>query len=549
MKASTSPNSDLPAGSQRRIKRDIAIVCLLVLGLFGALEGGLRLFGIGADTRSSPLPYQEVYLPAMKASKAFWHTWDHRHPRQTLPRTKAAGSLRVLCFGGSATAGLGFSPNMTFARQLEDLLAESYPERSIAVVNLGVVAIAAKQVRMLLEDALETLEPDLVLVWAGNNEFLPVHHEKYVAEHATWSSRLKDTLSNTNLVRLIKRAVHGPPSPTDVPDRDPNQDPAERLTQARIIKEVRVEIAEFGATLDAYEAELTAMVSAAQTAGVPMVLAGIAVNEEWRGREALEADWLETYFEQPVTFAEAAEQLIERLTARTISPYDRWDLLTRLASAQDGLGQTAKANASWHAALQVDPHLRRATDPHRDAARRAAASGGVDVVYLDGAALLRADDPRGRVGFRHFYDYVHFTPRGAMLVADGMLQAAASLPGFPAPERPLRRATDGLPQVLAERLERIEQASMDFPEQREFLGITFDIGRLHSTDLWKYDLALEDLDERIEENPDDIQALLYRGCARSFLQDGLAGARADWERVLVLQPENAAALKNLKSLP
>ncbi|MFT7678949.1 MAG: tetratricopeptide (TPR) repeat protein [Planctomycetota bacterium] len=553
MKASTNPESAPTGASQRRWKRDLVIIALMVLGLFGALEGSLRLLGIGADTRTSPLAYQEVFTPAMRpvtspGGEPFWRTWDPRHPRQFLPRTKAANALRVLCFGGSATAGLGFSPNVTFARQLEDLLIESYPERTIEVVNLGVVAIAAKQVRILLEDALATLEPDLVLVWSGNNEFLPVHHAKYAARHATWSSQLTNTLSDTNLVRLIKRAVHGPPSPADVPDRNPDQDPDKILTQANIIKDVRVEIDEFGATLDAYESELNGMVRAAQAAGVPMVLASVAVNEEWRGRGGLEADWLATFFEQPATLAEAAEQLIQRLTARSISPYDRWDLLTRLASAQDELGQTAQANASWHAALQIDPHLRRATDAHAAAASRAASTENAAVVFLDGRALLRADDPRGRVGFRHFYDYVHFTPRGAMLVADGMLQVAAGLRGFPAPEGHLRRDQDGLPVVLAERLARIEQATGDFTEQDEFLGITFDPARVHSTDLWKYDLALEDLEARLAAHPDDIPALLYRACARSFLQDGAPGARADWEHVLSLQPSHPIATRNLNAL-
>ena len=50
-----------------------------------------------------------------------WRTWDPRLPFQAVPREKAPNALRVFVFGGSATAGLGYSPNVTFARRLEDL--------------------------------------------------------------------------------------------------------------------------------------------------------------------------------------------------------------------------------------------------------------------------------------------------------------------------------------------------------------------------------------------------------------------------------------------
>ena len=52
-------------------------------------------------------------LPELR--KAF--TVDSRLPYQSILRDKAPGSLRVFTFGGSATAGLGYSPNAIALRR------------------------------------------------------------------------------------------------------------------------------------------------------------------------------------------------------------------------------------------------------------------------------------------------------------------------------------------------------------------------------------------------------------------------------------------------
>ncbi len=66
---------------------------------------------------------------------------DVRLPYQTIRQDKPENALRIFTFGGSATAGLGYSPNVTFARHLERLLEMAQPDRVVEVVNLGIVAL------------------------------------------------------------------------------------------------------------------------------------------------------------------------------------------------------------------------------------------------------------------------------------------------------------------------------------------------------------------------------------------------------------------------
>ena len=98
---------------------------VMTLLLFGLLEGLLRILGIGQADGASRSKYQQVYLPVMEPAEPrdgtpVFATGDVRLPYQTIRQDKPENALRIFTFGGSATAGLGYSPNVTFARTSRD---------------------------------------------------------------------------------------------------------------------------------------------------------------------------------------------------------------------------------------------------------------------------------------------------------------------------------------------------------------------------------------------------------------------------------------------
>lgn len=518
---------------------------LLVIALFALLEGGLRLTGLGRDTRTSVLEYQEVYPPAMLPAERpdgteVWRTWDPRIPFQTVLRHEPQGKLRVMTFGGSTTAGLGYSPNLTFARRLEDLLRRGYPDRQVEVVNLGVVAISSRQVLELVRDAVNRYGPDLVVIYSGNNEFLAVHAEKFAAARATLKTRLGGLLRGTNLYRLLRRSIYGPPSPADLPDRDFTIAEEERLTQARIIREITVSDEERLATIQRYGENLDAMLAAAQERGVPILLCTVAVNWEWRGREDLPEGWVQELLGREGTLAEAAAELERRLAGDVPDGHERWDLTWKLAFARDGLGEHEEASRLYRRAFDLDPHQRRALDAQAEELARVAAARGA--LVLDTIALFERSARHRRVGFEHFFDYVHLNPRGSAELATGIYAAMQGMQGVP------RGAEIDLAGYVSGHVAAVTAAERDFTDAREFLGIGFDPGLIAERDLWKYDKMLLALDERLARDPDDVLALIFRGNARSYRQDGAAGAAADYRRALELGGEDPVLRGNLERL-
>jgi hypothetical protein len=538
------------------VRKAFSLIAALAaaIGLLVLLELGLRLAGLGTKSSDSQLKYQQVFLPVMRPDvgsdgRAILRTTDPRLPYQQVTAEKDPLAQRVYFFGGSAMAGLGFSPNVTMAREFERVVGPCLaPDRRLEVVNLGMVALPLKKVRLLVEDVLAHGEPDLLVVCSGNNEFLELHARKFALVEASLLGRLKALTVDTNLYRLVRPAPAV--RPEDLVDANAGLEQNDaRVSEDRMIQEVDVSEREIAAVHREYEQHLEAIARAAREAGVPLVLMTVPVNWEWYGREDLPADWpaeLVPGWKPEDGWDEVHAVINERIAD---APFDeRWQWLYRRAlmlRAQGDVADLKHARQDYREALKTDPHLRRATDDMANYVRRVAnREGAILVDPITG--LVPAARLGGFVGFEFFYDYVHFTPRGAALVA-GILVNGLAKEGL-LPEACVERAAqndlahaepagppppDGLP---------------DFLEVDRWRGVGLDPARTLDRDLWKYNAALAELEAHLAEHPDDWRALVYRGNAAFFRQDGAADAERDWRRALELGGPEQAIGRNLELL-
>lgn len=535
---------EAPSSLAGNLLASVASIAVLAV-LFTALEGGLRAAGVGApDASSSRLQYQQLYLPilapgARPDGTAVWATEDPRLPFQTILAEKPANGLRVVVFGGSATAGLGFSPNATFARHLERMLADAYPDRSVEVLNLGIVALASRQVKLLVSEVTEHYDPDVLVVYSGNNEFLEIHAEKYAAANQSWLGRAGGLVQGTHLLRALRQLIRGRPRPPSLADHDFSRD-ALRVTQDRIIQDVAVSDDEIQAVVDHYEANLEELARSAAAGETPLLMLAVASNWRWRGRADLPAGWRDEFGAPGEDAAPALlVSIVERLEA---APRDeRAELLFRRAVVEEELGDFEAARESYRAAMNADPHLRRALDAMNERVQGVAARNGAG--FLDAVAVLGADAPHGIVGFEHFYDYVHFTPRGAVRMAEAVFASLRSLGVLPPPG-------DFSAAAYRDReLAALEDLSVDPLELASWMGVGDQPGRqIADRDLWKYDLLVAGFDERLAEDGDDLRALVQRGNAAYFRVDGADAAERDYRAALALAPDDPIIRANLARL-
>ncbi len=150
-----------------------ASLFLIPLMFFILLESILRLSGFGTGY---PL-YQPVndrqYRINRQYPRLFFTSARIATPEaitQTFLKQKPADGLRLVCLGGSTTAGFPFEVNINFPYFLQKNLERQFPAPTVEVLNLGMSAVNSHAVRFMI-DKIVKLEPDAVVIYMGHNEF------------------------------------------------------------------------------------------------------------------------------------------------------------------------------------------------------------------------------------------------------------------------------------------------------------------------------------------------------------------------------------------
>ncbi len=527
----------------RRLLLALAVAFGLVLGL----EFAARAAGFGAlDPGYSTLKYQRIafplFAPLERGDVGVLATTDPRLPRQSFRVPKPAGTRRVFCFGGSALAGLGHSPNVTLAAQLQRALDAGGGEVDYEVFNLGVVAFASGQVRAMVADVLSYAEPDLLVVYSGNNEFLEVHSQLFAEAQGRGPGAVAGWVRSSALLRglqgggkIDRAALEASVSTRDLAANDA------RVDHSALMQEVELPDDEIARVLGRYQENLEAIARMAEEAGVPLALCTVESNWRWVGMEdpePAEHAWLQAALD-------CSEGLVAGLRAQLerAPDHERYRVTAALAEAEERQAAHATAAGLFREARDGDPHLRRATTDHAERVRRAAESSE-NAVLIDTARGLQTVAPHGIVGFETFYDYVHFTPAGnadaSRVLLDGLL--GAGLVEVASPE--LARAA--LSELPAQGLTGADGLHVD-----RWIGFGDDPSLLTSRDLWKYDTCWNALDARLEADPEDWDALVWRGHLLSFKPGRAADARRDYAAALALRddPLVRASLERLNAYP
>ena len=187
-----------------------AVIVAPVVGLL-LVEGLLRLVAQGPET--------DFFVPLETLSDgAVVYTTNDRFAHQYFPPAMARiprparivvpkpdGVFRVLVLGGSAAMGEP-EPTFSFGRVLQAMLEEQYPDLTIEVVN-GALATVNSHVVYQISKEVGRIEPDVVLVYMGNNEVVGPYGAGTVFRRFSpnlWMIRLGITARKTRVGQLIE---------------------------------------------------------------------------------------------------------------------------------------------------------------------------------------------------------------------------------------------------------------------------------------------------------------------------------------------------------
>lgn len=367
------------------------VLALIPVVLLAVSEAALRLAGQGGH---APL-FREIGAAAggllvevdWRGSQSYFF---NRKPgrgachQQSFLMPKPPGVVRIFLAGESAIQGFPQPLPLSAGAFLEAMLEDAWPGRDVEVINLGTTAVASFAVADMVKQALR-YAPDLVIVYAGNNEFFGaygVSSQHYAGSHPR-ILRLTRALHGLAVVQWV--AGWRPPV-AEAPDslmegmmREQQLAPESRL-RAR--------------AADLLEAHITRMARAARAAGVPLMVCSLACNE----RDLA-----------PIGGGAAA--------------------LAAFEAAQTALaaGRVAEAAADFQRAIDLDLQPWRPTTPQQEVLRRVAQEPGV--WWCDVRAAFRAESPGGLIGWELMDDHVHPSLAGQCALARAMVERLATVPG------------------------------------------------------------------------------------------------------------------------
>lgn len=122
-------------------------------------------------------------------------------PRATppFPARKKPGAFRIVFFGESAAAGFPYLPKSTPVRWLQLRIQLLLPQREVEVIDATISGINSDWIAAVAHEML-AFEPDLFVVYPGNNEFL----DPYVERRANASRvALREFIRRSALVRML----------------------------------------------------------------------------------------------------------------------------------------------------------------------------------------------------------------------------------------------------------------------------------------------------------------------------------------------------------
>lgn len=305
---------------------------------------------------------------------------------------KGTNTVRIVLAGESAILGIPQPRPLTAGAFLEWGLEKAWPGKDVEIINLGTTAVASFPVYDLVRQLMPH-QPDLLIVYAGNNEFYGsygVGSSHYAGRHARWmpAARFLQGLAMTqalnDLVMRLRRS--------SVPD--------EILMERMMAREHIPADSPLRARAAANLAHhVNKMIDAGEAAGVPVIICTLAANE--KDLAPIGSD------EQAVDDAAMA--------------------MYRKARELSAAGEHAKALMVYQDALDADSMPWRPTSQQNDALISVARSRSV--MLCDVRGFFRQLSPGGAIGWELMDDHVHFSLAGQYALALSLMRTMTEAPG------------------------------------------------------------------------------------------------------------------------
>lgn len=196
---------------------------------------------------------------------------------QTFLKEKDPNTIRIVCLGGSTTAGYPFEININFPYFMRRYLEDHLPGYTYEVINLGISAVNSHTVLDMCPDVAK-MNPDFIIIYMGHNEFygaLGLASNEFLGSNR-WLIKTILRLREYRSYQLWQRAVEqlfaliGSQGTTE---------PDQTLMAAMIgSDQIEPDGPVFGMTMKNFKANLNEILQFWRKQGVPVIISDLVSN-------------------------------------------------------------------------------------------------------------------------------------------------------------------------------------------------------------------------------------------------------------------------------
>jgi len=405
--------------------------CTVALVLFalllGGLELGLRVFGYGRSpyfSRTEKADDGTTWLRENRwVTAPFFAPEIIRRPQPfRIPAAKAPGTYRIFVLGSSAAMG---DPEASFslARTLDVLLRDAHPEIRFEIINAGITAINSTVVRGIAVDC-ATLQPDLFIVYEGNNEVIGPFgpgtvFTPFLGSPAAVHTAVALKRSRTGQLLAATARHFG---------RD-RKSPADWGGMGMFLQHgIAADDPRLSVTRELFRENLAAIADSGRSAGAAVFLCTVATNRRdfapflslhKSGLDAAALAKWQTAFDAGLTALRSGDRpaALARFAEAAALDDHHAETFFLLSRVQLESGDPAQGRANLQRALDLDA-LRFRTDSKLNAVVRSFATAPREGVrMIDLAEAADAASPGGVTGDELLYEHVHLNIRGTYRLA------------------------------------------------------------------------------------------------------------------------------------
>lgn len=413
----------------------------------------------------SPFVDEDPYLGFSENSPLFERTVSNGQPvyatrerklrwfnQQEFLAEKPSNGYRIFSLGGSTTYGRPYADPTSFSGWLRVILSHQDSTSSYEVVNAGGVSYASYRVINLMKEII-AYEPDLLVVYTGNNEFLEERTYGAIKNELPLITTVRGALQNLRTYGLVRDAIapfRGEEDGTGEGKFQMSTDVDAILDQSVGIDRYHRDTVQTARILDHFRLNLNRMVDIAEESGVPILFVVPSTNEKdfspfksafQETRSPEEAVRWHRIYDQGVHLQQngkypEALTLFEMLKKETP---EHADVRYRFGRSLFAAGEFEAAKQEFVAARDNDVAPLRATSRIQQIVRDVASGRGVPVIDLQEELerSMALESGHRCLGEEFFYDHCHPTIEVHQRIAERIWAVIAQLQGVGEPAEPL----------------------------------------------------------------------------------------------------------------